>query len=210
MNKISGNVKVSPYKEIDCQDNISYGQTNEYSWGVVYDGAGSLELSGDAGAKIVYIAGILIQKGMELEEVYKIVKEYIFMFKDYKKMGGTLAMFKGNPEKMDILVVGDAFAVINSNNEWIFVTGEESVGEYANETKLITSKNTTPTIKSFNNVSGVCISSDGLDKLTIKNKKPFENFWNKAIKMNSELIIKFVEDSKRQDDDLGFVITYFD
>ena len=167
------------------QDSIFYAVKEDLAFGMVADGAGSLEFSDQGSLKAVAAAAGLIssQERDTLEELAAAaLEEAEFVLKqlpDYKAYGTTLSLVLMNEAgEWATGSVGDSFSVVHlTSGEHVLTTGE-SAGSYANVTRLLTSDTVGAVTKSGTGACGFSLASDGLELITLKDGEAYPGFWN--------------------------------
>lgn len=95
---------------------------------------------------------------------------------DDKSMGCTLAVAAIRHGEWAAATIGDSFVVVKEQSgEYHLITSDAH--EFGNVTELVTS--TTPTVNRASGSGAVsfAVSSDGLEQTTLKDRAPFEPFW---------------------------------
>lgn len=153
----------------------------------VADGAGSLALS-HLGASIAAQTACTeaidaIQDGCSYEEAlstaFTKAREALLERDDWKQLGCTLAVTIVGTDGWCAGSVGDAFAVIIDHSGNITQVQAPRESEYANITKLLTSKDFHPTIECHETIpEAFAVSSDGLLRLSTEaSGRPSSRFW---------------------------------
>jgi hypothetical protein len=171
---------------IPNQDVAYWHETEELFIGAVADGAGSLKHS-DVGAFDAASAAVtavyealatvpfeeLVARGIEAGQAAQLANE------DYKEYGSTLTMvILAADGRWAAGGVGDSFAVIHlEDGSHELVTGT-AIGEFANITELLTSKEIHPLYADGDGAVGFSLSSDGLENVALSKKEAHPGFWN--------------------------------
>lgn len=98
-----------------------------------------------------------------------------------REIGSTLVLFAVDKNFWACCVVGDSFAVIHTKEDHYELLTSPTVGEFANITQLLTSRNIEVTTFEGRReeISGFALSSDGLEFVGVtKNVGPAPQFWN--------------------------------
>lgn len=203
------------------QDAFVYLTENGYGVIAVADGAGSLPLS-HIGAHIASSTAAneamdalnshcsaeeAVQKGIEL------AREALLNRDDVDKIGCTLAVGVITDEGWATGVVGDAFAVVSYDVDSHDLVQPEAISEYANVTKLLTSKDYNPLyVSGDEEIIALTVSSDGLEDTSLKDNFPSAGFWNPVIsralegKMDVQAFLYYMNDNEKIYDDTTLVI----
>lgn len=203
------------------QDAFAFLTENGYGVVAVADGAGSLSLS-DIGAHIASSTSVneamdalnagcspeeSVQKGIET------ARDALLNRDDFKLLGCTLALAVITDDGWATGVVGDAFTVVSYDTDNHELVRPESVSEFANITKLLTSNDYNPIYKSGDEeVVALSVSSDGLDQTSIKDDFPSAGFWNPIItrsidgSMDVQKFLYFMNDSEKIYDDTTLAV----
>lgn len=161
----------------------------------VADGAGSLSQS-HIGAKLASTTAVCetidaILDGNNLESAVQIgvdrARDTLLDRDDRKQIGCTLAVAVISDQGWAAGVVGDAFAVISLADDSHQIIQPTSDSEFANITKLLTSKDYSPMYRSgTESALAVSAASDGLLQASLKDGKPLAGFWTPIVKRASE------------------------
>lgn len=187
--QVSAGTLMGPYHKkhgIPNQDAHGSLLRDDYVVIAAADGAGSLELS-DIGSRLAVdvvleeIDCSSMSHGLDLlvELSIESAKETLNNHPDRDKIGCTLAVAVAGPEGWAVGVVGDAFAVVQTEiGEYKLITSPPA-GEYANITKLLTSDVAPTTIAHGNDkILGLAVSSDGLELASLQGGMPVGGFWD--------------------------------
>lgn len=183
---------IGPYHVFKGEPNQDYFRYENFeSRGIVLiavaDGAGSLDLSGE-GAKLS--TGIAMEhmvnhaeEAMDfqvlLREAIGRARERLLNEPEFKRMGCTLTLAAASRDNWAVATVGDSFAVISTEERGLELIQAPSSSEYANVTKLLTSKDPEiHVVGGLEPLDFLAVSTDGLETTALEDGKPFPGFWN--------------------------------
>lgn len=204
------------------QDSLSYLEENDYIVIAVADGAGSLERS-EIGSQLAASTVVnevmdFLQDGVDFEESISMgiekTREVLLSRDDAKMIGCTLAVAVLSKQGgWGAGIVGDAFAVISTHPDTHKFIQPESNEEFANVTKLLTSKDYAPLITSgTEQVVTIAVSSDGLENTSTKDGVASDKFWSPIIRkvvndnMDIQAFLYYMNDKELIYDDTTLVI----
>ena len=221
---VSGGTVTGPHHEHrgeDNQDAFAVLQENGFTVIAAADGAGSLALSG-IGASIA--ASTAVNEAMDcltagcgapeaVENAITCAREALRSRPDVDQLGCTLAVAVLTGSDWATGVVGDAFTVVSHDATTHEFIAPERESEYANITKLLTSKSITPRYASGQgNPVAVAVASDGLLSTSVKGGEASEGFWNPLIAratngvMDAQAFLYYMRANEKLDDDATLVI----
>lgn len=172
-------------KDLPNQDAILFHEDRGLMLAAVADGAGSLKHS-DEGAYIAALTAVetmeKARKNLDFEKLVEYAlfaaREELFKKENFKAYGCTLTVAAWDVEgNLSVGSIGDSFAVAKLEDGSYELVSAGGSGEYANITELLTSEDPTPVIASFENVTGLALSSDGLESVAIQDKAAHAGFW---------------------------------
>lgn len=190
---------------------------------VATDGAGSLEKS-EVGARLtvetildqaVSLSETEYSPDAILELAVEQARQQLLAHPDKSELGCTVAAAFVSAHDYAISITGDAFAVVLGEDDDIALIENEQQGEYANITKLLTSKSTdTAVYYAEGSPQAVAVSSDGLAHFTIdsRTRVPTDGFWrpvlNKALdgSLGVESLLRYMESLGQTDDDTTLTV----
>lgn len=206
------------------QDHFGYAVNNVGSVVIVAtDGAGSLEKS-EIGAQMV--VDTILREACSLDEskmspdailelAVQEARNELLSHPDKSELGCTVAAAFVSESDYAVSITGDAFAVVLGEDDSIVLIENRQDSEYANITKLLTSKETDTTVYYAQGApKGVAVSSDGLTHFTVdsQSREPTRGFWrpvfNKAIdgSLDVEGLLRYMESLERTDDDTTLTV----
>lgn len=208
------------------QDAYASLQENGHTVIAVADGAGSLRLS-DIGASIAASTSVAetmdalndgidtmgaVQKGLEAARHALLDRD------DHEEIGCTIALAAISGDTWAVAVVGDAFAVVSYANNHHTLIRPDKIGEFANLTTLLTSRNNNyqPLYYSGDEpIVAISLSSDGLENVSITENAPSPGFWNPVVKraleddgMDVQAFLDYMDDKEKVVDDTTLVIAH--
>lgn len=188
MMKVYSHSVPGPYhvrEEMPNQDYMGYREVNGVTFLALADGAGSLPNS-EVGAKdAVHLAldvmasfyGVIDDEeltGYAIDQARRIV----LTREDYRSYGSTLTVaYLTDEGRAHVSALGDSFAVLRKGTDEFILERGDTVGEYANITTLLTSPEITYNSSTHEGVTGIALSSDGLEQVAIQDGKAHEGFW---------------------------------
>lgn len=188
MNKVYSHSVPGPYhvrEGLPNQDYMGYYEADGITFLALADGAGSLANS-DIGAKdAVHIALDVMSHfygTIDDEELtsYAIeqARKIVLARENYRSYGSTLTVaYLTSDGIARVGALGDSFAVLRKEeNEFTLARGE-TVGEYANITTLLTSKDAQFSSSTHEGVTGIALASDGLEQVAIQEGEAHDGFW---------------------------------
>lgn len=215
---------MGPHHQLRGEDNQdAFQYLVENGWGVVAvaDGAGSLSAS-HIGAKIAASTSVnesmdALNSGCSPEEAVVVgiesARDALLARDDYRKTGCTLALGVLTENGWATGVVGDAFTVLSYGENNHIIIRPDSVSEFANITKLLTSKDYGPRYASGSEeLIALSVSSDGLDFASLKDGEPSSGFWNPMINralegdMDIQSFLYHMQDKEKIVDDTTLAI----
>lgn len=202
---------------------------NVFSVIAVADGAGSLDLS-HIGAELA------VKTVLESTEEYLIksrpysveqaahvatyeARKELLDHPEKSQLGCTLAfaIIDENRGQYAVSLTGDAFGILNTDSAEFELLHNPASGEYANITKLLTSKDTDTTVSTgyTDDISGIAVSSDGLTHFTIDSatQTPTQGFWNtvfsKAQQKDLDIVslFEYMRSVDKIDDDTTMIVS---
>lgn len=191
----------------------------------VADGAGSLEHSKDGAeiaveAAVGMAADLIIQSSGKVDLV-EILKEAMVEARNavkthpqWREAGCTLVLAAFTEESFAVGVVGDSFAVLETDDSVLHLVQPPSVGEFANITKLLTSDNFTFSIASGSTreLHSIALCSDAFEQSTLEKRIPTAGFWSKVFSMawteslKIEELIDFMDRQGKIEDDATMIV----
>lgn len=185
---------VGPYHKMKGEGSQDYARGVIIGDSVVIaaaDGAGSHEHSLSGSTHMVESVLRLLEGFLESEgclSVFDVIqsvvaaREQLLRYPYARRMGCTFAVVAVGPWGWVSWVLGDAFAVITTDDGHTLIQ-PKSTGEFSNVTELINGSRLNPHIQSGNDkVVSVAVSTDGLIQTTIDMTKdkhePFPGVWN--------------------------------
>lgn len=186
----------------------------------VADGAGSLSLSHE-GAQLAVQAIADTAQELESEEslgviaVHAVVaaQKALLSHKSPDKVGCTLAAVFLREDSWSLLVVGDAFVVLEDADKEMKLYTNESSSEYANITELLTSSDFTPLLcQGEGEILSVAVCSDGMEHSSVFEGKPFAGFWKVIFEkswredLDIEALFDFMDTNEKIYDDTTLVV----
>lgn len=176
LHTVSASTIIGPGKNGTVNQDYHYwASENGTLVAAVADGAGSLELS-HIGATLAAQTACeetldAIHDGCSFEEAivkgFECAREALLERDDWKKLGCTLSVTIVGEEGWVSGSVGDAFTVVLGHDGNLTTVQAPRESEFANITKLLTSKGIEPTIESHDEIpAGFAVSSDGLLRLS--------------------------------------------
>lgn len=202
------------------QDRFYFLEEGENIFLAVADGAGSLSKS-DIGAELAITTAMNSLRLSELSNLKEDLENSVLKASEVLKtqvdadeLGCTLSVAVITPEEFGVSVMGDALGVVKDGKEFVTVRPPKH-GEYANITKLLTSKEfeiDTLTGRT-ESLEFLALGSDGMDLSSIsQDGSPFLGFWNKLYEWagdpNFSVIdfLNFLNSSEKIDDDTTIVL----
>lgn len=207
------------------QDSYSYVQESGYTVIAAADGAGSLGENSAVGASLA--SSVSVEKTLEallegddieeaLQKGIEEARDTLIEREDWDTLGCTLSVAVDTPDDgWGVALVGDAFAVISVEEENHVLIHREPDSEYANITKLLTSKNYDPLyVSGLDKIFAMSVASDGLTNLSINiaDNEASTSFWDPIIQrasndqMNVNAFLEFLERKEKLYDDTTLVI----
>lgn len=180
------------------------------------DGAGSLEKSHEGAHLAVHVATAKAVEAIEagdsfaeaLEQALAAARETLLAQAEASLMGCTLALGALSQTEWGLAVVGDAFGVASREDGTHELVQPPSHSEFANITRLLTSKEYEPLIVSHSEtVAGVSVATDGMTHATIKEGSPVAGFWTPMVRrvQTTEFLmgslLEHMDAQERLDDD---------
>lgn len=190
---------------------------------VATDGAGSLEKS-DVGAQLTVETVLAHACDLDeseyspdaiLEIAVEEARNTLLSHPDKSELGCTVAAAFISKDDYAISITGDAFAIVLNEDDTFSLIENKQDSEYANITKLLTSKETDTTVYyAQGSPKGVAVSSDGLTHFTVdsQSRVPTEGFWRPVFKkaadgsLNVEGLLRYMESLDRTDDDTTLTV----
>ena len=206
------------------QDALFYQQEDDFTVIAAADGAGSLKNSKFGAELVSYISveetlNSLLNEESTIEQALRNgverAKDDLMAQNNWETMGCTLSLAVHSPDGWGVALVGDAFAVVSKSVTEHELIHREPDSEYANITKLITSKNYDPLyVFGDEKICAVSVASDGLTNLSvnISEHTASPNFWTPLIRraseneMNVEAFLEYLNKNEKLYDDTTLVI----
>lgn len=188
---------------------------------VAADGAGSLDLSHIGSALAVETtlnslaeADPTLPIADRLERAVMAAREALWRHPEKARIGCTLAVVLLTPNGHGAAVVGDAFAVLRDADGCLELVGSPPDGEYANQTKFLTSSDVeVQLVSGVGKLSGAAVSTDGLEYVAIQGGVAFPGFWDAIFRWGSTpggfdvlQIFRRMEEDGRLEDDATLVV----
>lgn len=222
---VSAGTIIGPYhvrQGIENQDAYWFLEEGNFTVIAVADGAGSLPKSA-IGAQLASATAVnetmdALQGGVNFHQAVSLgierARGVLLSREDVSEIGCTLAVaamsIKGG---WGAGVVGDAFALISKSIDEHSIIQPKSSAEFANVTKLLTSRDYDPLIESgTDEIVAIVASSDGLTNTSMVDGKASQKFWspiiNRAINDNMDVqaFLYYMNDNERIYDDTTLVI----
>lgn len=202
------------------QDFVGHWQSGDTVVVVAADGAGSLALSAEGAFIATNTALDALSAALRpsvspnedmVRAALQAAREAVLAEDKSEFMGCTLAIALTHNNEWFAGVVGDAFVVVQDDEGLHFVQ-EKSDSEYANITKLITSKTFNPVIVSGFDADALVASSDGLQHGTVEKKVPTSGFWVPVLNglrsgsLTLEDVLQHMESRQLIDDDTTLAV----
>ena len=222
---VSAGTIIGPYhvrQGVENQDAYYFLEEGEFTVIAVADGAGSLPKSA-IGAQLASATAVnetidALQDGRSFQQAIALgiekARVLLLSREDSHQIGCTLAVAAmSNTGGWGAGVVGDAFALISTNIDEHSVIQPKSSAEFANVTKLLTSRDYDPLIESgTEEIVAIVASSDGLTNTSMVNGKASQKFWSPIIaraiddNMDVQAFLYYMNDNERIYDDTTLVI----
>lgn len=167
------------------QDWVQFHTEGDWFMAALADGAGSLSRShiGAEEAVVAALNKMWASRDLPIGEIPKlgldVARAKQKSYDDYKQYGSTLSLIAMKTDGTWASgAVGDSFGVIHmEDGTHQLITGTPH-GEYANITELLTSKKIHPLYSSGDGAKAFSLSSDGLESVSIFEKKAHAGFWD--------------------------------
>lgn len=228
--RLSADSQIGPYHVqmgYPNQDAYDFIQGEGFLSLAVADGAGSLERS-DEGSQLAVVASagtaadlvLRAQRADSEPDLQEILAEAILEARgavlslDYwEQAGSTLVLAVLTADSFAVATLGDSFAVIQDSVGDFHLVQPPSVGEFANITKLITSKEFTVTMAtgSLSELRGLALASDAFEHATLEQRVPTAGFWTQIFGMARQgrlsvfELIRFMDGQGKIEDDATLI-----
>jgi len=188
MHKVFSHSVAGPYhvrEGLPNQDYMGYREVGGVTFLALADGAGSLRNS-DIGAKdAVHVAldvmehfyGVVDDEELTAYAIDQ-ARRIALTREDHRSYGSTLTVaYITDDGHAYVSALGDSFVVLRkSDNSYVLERGD-TVGEYANITTLLTSPEISFNSSAHEGVTGIALSSDGLEQVAIQDGEAHSGFW---------------------------------
>jgi len=228
--KLSADSQIGPYHVqmgYPNQDAYDFIQGDGFLSLAVADGAGSLERS-DEGSELAVVASagtaadliLRSQRNGTRPDLRQILAEAILEARgavlslDYwEQAGSTLVLALLTEDAFAVATVGDSFAVVQDSAGSLHLVQPPSVGEFANITKLLTSKEFTVSMLtgSLSELRGLALASDAFEHATLEQRVPTAGFWKQIFgmarqgKLSVFELIHFMDGQGKIEDDATLI-----
>lgn len=222
---VSAGTVVGPYhlrQGVENQDAYWFLEEGGYTVVAVADGAGSLPKS-EIGAQLAAVTAVnetidCLQDGASFEQAIGSgidgARAVLLARSDVEEIGCTLAVAAMSVNGgWGAGVVGDAFSIISLEVDNHRLVQPDNDAEFANFTKLLTSRDPDPFIVAGSeSVVAVAVSSDGLTNVSMIDGEPSGKFWSpivsRALKDNMDIqsFLYYMDDNEKIYDDTTLVI----
>lgn len=225
MFNLFGGTIIGPYhkiKKTPNQDRWNFIEENGNIFLAIADGAGSLKKS-ELGAELAIQTVITFlrlnqDETIPIEQIVsnaimkssEILKEQI----DVDQLGCTLTVAFIRKNEYCVGVMGDALGIVKEYNNNFELIRPVQESEFANITKLLTSKTFSIETKTgkTENLEFLALGSDGMDLSSLEKGVPVSGFWNKLNQwgkkenFNMTEFLNFLYNKEKVDDDTTLVI----
>lgn len=224
--KVTSGTLAAPHHRADKkpnQDAAMFRQFDGVTVIAVADGAGSLPLShiGShlAVEEVTNFFNADFNDETELKENIKaIIEDARSVLRNHPesdKIGCTLAVAVITDTMWAIGIVGDAFVVIQHENNELELFHTPPAGEFTNITKLLTSKlkkKDTLLASGAMPIKNIAVTSDGLEYSSLSSGKPLAGFWNTVFGwasnsvLNVSQLLSHMDKQEKIEDDTTLVV----